>query len=84
MAEAAQVGAAPSGEAPATTPAPHAVDRQARHAEGIEVAAGRALGHLQLGGDLGRGHLAPLLEQEEDGHQPIGAHARIFARKPAT
>ena len=30
--------------------------------------------NLQLAGDLGRGHLLALLQQEEEGHQPVGSH----------
>ena len=59
------------------------VHGQAGHAERFEVAAGRALRHLELGRHLGRGHLATRLEEQENGHEPVGAHAGMFADKPA-
>ena len=59
------------------------VDRQARHAEGLEVAARRPFRDLQLFGDLGRRHLAAGLQEQEDGDETVGPHGRIFPKKPA-
>ena len=69
-----QVGAGAAHEAPAAASALHGVHGHAGHAQGVEVAAGGALGDLQLPGDLRCGHLLALLQQEEDGHQPVGSH----------
>src|SRR5581483_1852824 len=44
---------------------------------------GGALGHLQLGRHFGRGHLALGLEQQQDGHEPVGTHATMVPAKPA-
>ena len=52
------------------------------HRQGVEVAARGALGDLQLDGDLRRGHLLALLQQEEDGHQTISSHVARLPRKP--
>lgn len=69
-----QVGAGAAHEAPAAAPALHGVHRHAGHAQGVEVAAGGALGDLQLPGDLRCGHLLAALQQHEDGHQPVSSH----------
>ena len=53
----AQVGPAAARQPPAAVAALEGVDGHAGHPQGVEVAAGRALGHLQLGCHLGRGHL---------------------------
>ncbi|MFK0220445.1 DUF3224 domain-containing protein [Streptomyces vinaceus] len=36
--------------------------------------------HLQLGGQLGCGHPAAVLQQEEQGQEPVGAHGAIVDR----
>ncbi len=72
--EAAQVGASATRQSPAAVAALRRVDGQPGHPEGVEIAAGGALGHLELGRHLGRRHLPALLEQEEDGDQTVRAH----------
>ncbi len=72
--EAAQVGAPATRQPPAAVAPLHRVDGQPGDTEGVEVAAGGALGHLELGGHLGGRHLPALLEQEEDGDQTVRAH----------
>ena len=69
-----QVGAGAAHEAPAAASALHGVHGHPGHGQGVEVAAGGALGDLQLSGDLCCCHLLALLQQEEDGHQPVGSH----------
>ena len=73
--EAAQVGASATRQSPAAVATLRRVDGQPGDAEGVEVAAGGALGHLELGRHLGRRHLPALLEQEEDGDQTVRTHA---------
>ena len=80
----AEVGAGAADELPAAVAALAGVDGHAGHAERLEVAAGGALRHLELLGDLRRGDLAARLEEHEDGHQPVGAHRPILAHKPVT
>ena len=77
--EAAEVGATTTEELPASVAALPGVDRQAGHAQRLEVPTGRALAHLELGGHLGRGHLPARLQEQQDGHQPIGSHDAILA-----
>ncbi len=76
--EPAQVGAAAARQLPPAAAALAGVDRQAGHPERLEVAAGRPLRDLELGGHLGRRDLPARLEQQEDGHQPIGAHGTMI------
>ena len=77
--EAGEVGAPAAGQPPPAVAALDRVHRDPGHAEGVEVAAGGALGDLQLLGHLGGGDLAALLQEQEDGHQPIGADGAILA-----
>lgn len=44
------------------------------HGQRVEVAAGGALGELQLQGDLRRCHLLALLQQQEEGHKTVSSH----------
>ena len=52
-----------------------------RHGQRVEVAAGGALADLRLPGNLCCGHLLALLQQEEDGRQPVGTHPDNTARE---
>ena len=81
-AQAAEVGATTTCEAPAAAPPLLGVDRQPRHAERVEVAPGGPLGHLELGGHLGRRHPASLLQEQEDGDEAVGTHLVIMCSKP--
>lgn len=72
--EAGQPGAVAVEEAVATGVARVAVQRDARRAQCLDVAVDRAHGHLQLLGELGGGHPAPGLEQEEDRDESAGLH----------
>ena len=76
--QAAQVGATATGQLPASVAALPGVDRQAGHAQRLQVPARRALAHLELGGHLGRGDLPARLQEQQDGHQPIGSHGAIL------
>ena len=80
--EAGQVGAATTEQAPPAAATLHRVDRESGGTEGVEVAGG-ALRDLEFGGDLAGGHLASLLEQQEDRDEPVGAHVCILVHKPA-
>ena len=60
------------------------VDGQTGQAERVEVAASGSLGHLELDGHLGRGHLAASLEEQQDGHESIGTHVAILSVEPVT
>ena len=46
--------------------------------------ARRALGDLELVGELGGRDPAPGLEDQEGGDEAVGSHTRSLARKPAT
>jgi len=81
--EAAEVGAAAAEQLPATVAALLGVDRHPRHRQGLEVAPGRALGHLQLLGDLRGGDVPLALQDEEEGHQSICSHGAMIPSKPA-
>ena len=72
--EAAEVGPAAARQPPAPVAALHRVDGKPGDAEGVEVASGGALGHLELGGDLCGRDLTALLQQQEDGDQSVRAH----------
>ena len=80
----AQIRAGAAHELPAAVATGAGVDRHAGDSERLQVPAGGALGHLELGRDLGRGHLAALLEQQEDGHEAVGTHDPILAWNPVT
>lgn len=43
-------------------------------AEGFDVAVDGTDGHLELGGEFGRGHPAAVLQEQEQGEKPVGAH----------
>ena len=73
-----------AGQAPAAAATAHGVHRQSRNTQGVEVASGRAFGHLELVGDLGGGHLPALLQEQQDRHESVGTHRSIFSRKPVT
>src|SRR5690606_3130478 len=47
----------------------------------LEVPPRRALRYLELLGHLGGGHLTARLQHQQDGHQPVCAHARMIAAK---
>ena len=75
---------APPKQPPAASPTPLGVDRDPRRRERLEVAAGGALGHLELGRGRRRGEALAALEQEEEGDQPVGAHTPMLAGKVAS
>jgi hypothetical protein len=80
----AEVGAGPAQERPAPAPPGLGVDGDAGGRQRLEVAAGGGHRHLELGGQLGRGHPAAPLEQEEGGDEAVGAHGSIFSSKVLT
>ena len=80
--EAAEVGATTAEQLPPAVAALLGVDGHTGHRQGFEVASGRALGDLELLGDLGRGDAPLALEDEQEGDQPVGTHVRIFPPKP--
>jgi hypothetical protein len=79
----AEVGAAAAEEPPAAVASLLGVHGEASNAERLEVPPGRPLRHLQLGGDLGRGDLAPLLQEQQHRHQPVGSHGPMIPDEPA-
>ena len=54
--EPGQVGTRAAQQLPSAAAPPRGVHGNSGHAKGIQVPAGRSLGHLELGGDLGGGH----------------------------
>ena len=75
-----QIGAGAAHEAPSAASALHGVHGHPGHGQRVEVSAGGAFGDLQFSGDLRRCHLLTLLQEQEDGHQPVGSHPRYFRR----
>lgn len=51
-----------------------AVEGYARCVQGVDVAVHGAYGDVECGGELGGGHPAAGLEQQQDGHQSAGLH----------
>ena len=82
--EPGEVGAGAAQQRPAPAPAGLGVDGHARGGQGLEVAAGGGDRHLELRGQFGRGHPRTGLQDEEGGHEAVGAHGSIFARKVVT
>ena len=76
-----QVGAGAAHQRPPAAPAGLRVHGDTGGRQRLQVAAGGGDGHLQLGGQLGRGHPAPGLHHEEGGDEPVGTHGPSLARK---
>ena len=68
LGEPREVGAGAAQQAPPAASALHGIHGQPGDAQRFEVAAGGALGHLQLQGDLRCSDLLALLQQQENGY----------------
>lgn len=79
--EAGEVGPRAADERPPTAPPSLRVDGHAGESQSLEVATCRGDGDLHLHGDLRRGDPSTGLQQQQGGHEAIGAHLRIFSRK---
>ena len=55
-------------------------DGNASRAQRGEVPVDRSHGHLKLGRQRDRGHPPPGLQQQGEGHQPVGAHTRELSQ----
>jgi hypothetical protein len=55
-------------------------DRDARRAERLQIPVDSPDGHLQLAGQLTRGHPTAGLQQQDQGHQTICSHPRRLTR----
>lgn len=75
--EAGEPGAVAVHEPVAAGGAAVGVDGDAGGAEGFDVAVDGADRHLQFGGQFGCGHPAAVLQQEEQGEEPVSAHGDI-------
>jgi hypothetical protein len=78
--QAGEVGAGAGDQGPPTAAPRLRVHGDAGGRQGLEVAACRGHGHLELCGQLGGGHPAAGLEQEEGRDKAISAHESIVAR----
>ena len=76
-----EVGAGAADQRPPAAPAGLRVDRDAGGRERLEVAAGGGDRHLELVGQLGRGHPAPRLHEQEGGDESVRAHDSRFSIK---
>ena len=74
---------APPMQPPAAAPAGLGVDGDTGHGQAFEVAAGRARADLELLGQLLGRDPSPGLEDQEGGHESVGAHLSSLSRKVA-
>lgn len=75
--QAGEAGAVAVHEAEsAGRPAVH-LDGDPGGAERVDVPVHGADGDLELGGEFGGGHPAPVLEEQEEGEEAVGAHDGI-------
>ena len=81
--QAAQVGAGAPDQLPPAATAGLGVDGDAGQGEALEVPAGRALADLELLGQLGGGDPALGLQDQEGGHEAVGAHVASLSGKVA-
>ncbi len=72
--EPAQVGPGAADQRPSATATGARVDPYTGRSQRLEVAPGGAWRDLELASGLGRGHRAPLLEEQQGTDQPVGAH----------
>ncbi len=82
--EAAEVGAGAADQRPPAAPPRLRVHGDAGDRERLEVAPGGLDRDLEFGGDLGRGHLPPRLEEQKGRHQTIGPHIQSFSQNVDT
>ena len=80
----AQVRSRTAEQRPAPAASRLRVDGDPGHRERLEVPARRALGDLELVGELGRGDPPSGLKDQQDGDETVGSHGSRFSHKPAT
>lgn len=80
--EPGDIGAEPGQQRDAAVPPALGVDRDAGGGQRLDVAVDGAYGDFEALGQLGGGHQAAGLEQQEDREQPVGFHRTSFSRPP--
>lgn len=79
--EAAEIGRSAAGQPPASVATLLRVDRDARYAKRLEVAASSSFRHLEFLGHLGCGHQPATLKQQEYRHKAVGTHVTSIPGK---
>jgi hypothetical protein len=79
--QAAEVGAGATDERPAAAAAGLRVDRDARCGQRLQISASGGNRHLELVGQLGGGHPATGLHEQQGGDETVSAHVPSFSHK---